>query len=248
MNKILSFLLILFSSISFSQEYYTANEKLSPLSLSELESKIKDIENNWIKEDFTTIAKVSYQTLKTIKRNDSTINIIKFHFDIEYKSLKKEAVFAFENKHFPGFKLNNLKDDLISSEILKNKISFINIWYVNCAPCIKEMPLLNKLKNKYENDVNFIAITYDSKEKVNKLLEKHDFNFTHLIDAKDFLENKLGITSYPKNIIINKNGIVYYIGGGIPLKFDVTTNKSIELKNEDSKYLEDILQKLLENQ
>jgi thiol-disulfide isomerase/thioredoxin len=61
---------------------------------------------------------------------------------------------------------------------LKGKPTLIN-WFTNCAPCIEEIPVLNKIMNDNKDRFNFVAITFDDKEKVSKLL-KRKFDFTHM--------------------------------------------------------------------
>ena len=63
--------------------------------------------------------------------------------------------------------------------------------------------------------MNFISITYEKKEDVEKFLKKHPFEFRHLVNAKNFTD-QLRIDAYPKNIFLDKNGILKHIKGGIP--------------------------------
>ena len=55
------------------------------------------------------------------------------------------------------------------------------MWFTSCALCIEEMPVLNELKSKYGEKFNFLSITFDSESKVKKFLEKHKFEFTHIV-------------------------------------------------------------------
>ena len=93
--------------------------------------------------------------------------------------------------------------------------------------------------------MNFIAITFDSKEKVEKFLTKKKFNFEHLINAKNYLKKELGNISYPKIIILDKDGIINYISGGIPSEYDYEKRKMKEKTEDDLVYLEKIIGKLI---
>lgn len=69
------------------------------------------------------------------------------------------------DKKFP---VKNLKDENnldFKIESLNGKPTFINIWFTTCGPCIEELPHLTELQNKLSSDVNFVAITFDSKRK-----------------------------------------------------------------------------------
>ena len=88
----------------------------------------------------------------------------------------------------------------------------INFWFTDCPPCVKEIPELNRLKEKYNDKVNFIAITFDDKEDVMDLLEKKDFKFIQIINSQDYI-NEIGIKAYPKNVFIDKEGKIRLIEG-----------------------------------
>ncbi|WP_449401011.1 TlpA family protein disulfide reductase [Chryseobacterium wanjuense] len=128
-----------------------------------------------------------------------------------------------ENKigtHFPIEKYKNPEGKNFNSDDLK-EITLINFWSTTCEPCIKELPYLNKLKEILGDKVNFIAITYDNKEKVDKFLEKREFNFQHITDAGQELKSYFPILRNPLNFIIDKNGNVKEITGIVDeTKFD----------------------------
>lgn len=69
------------------------------------------------------------------------------------------------------------------------------------------MPTLNKLKQQYGDKVHFIAITYDNKADVESVLQQHPFDFLQLIEAKALI-NMLKINGAPKNIFVDKKGII----------------------------------------
>ncbi len=106
------------------------------------------------------------------------------------------------------------------------------------------MPVLNSFKENYGDSINFLAITYSETQAVEKFLEKHSFDFEHYTEVKD-LSEKLGINGYPTNILLDKNGNVAYVLGGIPY----TRNKETkELEIGDGKELKEKLDKLLNDE
>jgi thiol-disulfide isomerase/thioredoxin len=111
------------------------------------------------------------------------------------------------------------------------KPTLINLWFVGCRGCVEELPSLNKLQAKYGDKVNFIAITFDEKNKVAKFLEKHAFNFEHVTSAGAFIK-KIETYPYPENIFINRAGYIVNIEGGL-VDFEV-------------EYFESIIEKMLQ--
>lgn len=124
----------------------------------------------------------------------------------EYRdsNLSKEAIYELRDKELPKFELTLLNGEKLNSESLKGKPTLINLWFTMCSPCIEEMPLLNEIKSQFGTDVNFIAITFEKQSDVNEFLERRDFDFVHLVDAKEYLKS-LGVRTYPKTLLLDQN-------------------------------------------
>ncbi len=133
--------------------------------------------------------------------------------------------------------IDNKKIDLSKIQ----KPTLINFWFVTCSGCIKEMPALNQMKEKYKNQVDFISVCPDNLEKVNAFLKKHTFTFSHLINAKDFIA-ELNIRAFPKNIFIDRNGIVKRVINTVPYKM-----KEGKLDESSLGELESYIDQILEN-
>jgi peroxiredoxin len=108
--------------------------------------------------------------------------------------------------------LTDIKGEVHSLETLKDKIILIDFWFINCGPCIKEIPDLNKLKAEFEMDeVEWFAVTYDPKEKVERFLERLKFDYTIVPDSKH-LTDRFDIRFYPTTLIIDENRKIVYTG------------------------------------
>lgn len=176
---------------------------------------IKESQYKQLKDSLSIQFNLDEMIISEKIKNDS---IIKTYFNIKFPK-EMENPFA-STKALIGTKLpiDSLKtiDGKKISIIDNNGLpTLVNFWFTSCSPCILEMPELNKLKDEYKNKVNFIAVTFDSKEKVLNLLEKHKFNFTHTVDARKEM-NKLNNSMYPLNVFLDKNGIVRYVTGMSP--------------------------------
>jgi cytochrome c biogenesis protein CcmG/thiol:disulfide interchange protein DsbE len=216
MKYLITTLFLLISINSFSQTtYYTTDgknritEAEANKMLTEQVAKMSDVMKKQLYGSFTIN--------DTETKKDSIISRITFAIsDKKSENLMNSGPLSeYKNKEFPKFDLNTLVDKNFNSEKLKGKPTMLNFWFTRFAPCIDEMPVLNKIKEKYKDDFNFIAITYEKKEDVTNFLKKHPFDFEHLIDAKDFTD-QLGIQAYPMNLFLDKNGVLKYVKGGIP--------------------------------
>jgi cytochrome c biogenesis protein CcmG/thiol:disulfide interchange protein DsbE len=152
-------------------------------------------------------------------RNDSIVYSYAWHFtDSPKKTIKEiERKKAIIGKEYPIENETTLDGKQISLNDLKGKPTLVNLWFTGCAPCIEEMPVLNELKSKYGEKFNFLSITFDSESKVKKFLEKHKFEFAHIVNSKKLTE-KLGFEGYPVNLFLDKNGIVKIIEGNVNYK------------------------------
>lgn len=85
-----------------------------------------------------------------------------------------------------------------------NKIIVINWWATSCLPCIEEIPVLNKLVDKYQNqNIEFIAIVWDQSNH-SKFIDKHPFKYIQSFTTRELTE--LFGEVFPRHIIVDKNG------------------------------------------
>ena len=89
---------------------------------------------------------------------------------------------------------------------------FVNFWFTSCMPCIKEIPDLNELKAEYKGKVDFVAITFNNEQQVNKFLENRPINFEHFTGQQKAL-SQFGVTSYPMNMLLDKDGKILWVDG-----------------------------------
>lgn len=101
----------------------------------------------------------------------------------------------------------------VSSKSLKGNVIVLNFWGTWCAPCIKEIPELNELVQKFSNyKVSFIAPAVNTNKDmlVNKFLTKHPFLYDIVIIEGD----NYSVTTFPTHIVINqKNKVIDIIEG-----------------------------------
>lgn len=118
-------------------------------------------------------------------------------------------------KHFPIEDYKNEKGRNFTADDLKGKNTLINFWSTTCEPCLEELPYLNTLQETLGDKANFIAITYDNKEKVTGFVEKRQFNFLHITDSGSQLKSYFPVVRNPMTFILDKNGTVKEITGVI---------------------------------
>ena len=106
----------------------------------------------------------------------------------------------------------------LSKALEKNDKIIINFWASWCTGCIQELPELEALKQKYNNQkTQFIAINAgESKKKIKKFLKKYKFSYLVLLDKERTLSKSLGVTDLPKTIVIDKTRSILFKGNRPP--------------------------------
>ncbi|WP_179336337.1 TlpA family protein disulfide reductase [Winogradskyella costae] len=158
---------------------------------------------------------------------------------IKSSEVFKETIYEFKGKELPKFELPLLSGKKINSESLKGKPTVINFWFSNCAPCIEEMPLLNEIKSEFGNEVNFISMTFQNQNEVNEFLRTHDFDFTHIVDSKDYIRT-FGTFGYPKTLILDKDLVIVEIEKMIPKDTENEEKNKAEFKVQLSEKLNEL--------
>jgi cytochrome c biogenesis protein CcmG/thiol:disulfide interchange protein DsbE len=130
-------------------------------------------------------------------------------------SIVLNALEALHNKPAPSFDFYLLADGSKKNiSDYKGKVVLLNYWATWCAPCLKEMPELNRLQKKYQDQgLIVIALSDEDKEKLTKFANKRPFIVTAAY-SKEF--NWADIQSErPMTFLINREGIIvdYFTGG-----------------------------------
>lgn len=125
-------------------------------------------------------------------------------------SNKKSDLDYLLNTHFPIQDFKDENGQNFSKDYLRGKVTFINLWFINCPPCKKEIPVLNQLQSQLKNEVDFLAITFDKKEEVDAFTKDTPYHFKHITEAGRTLYD-LGVQMFPTSLIIDKEGIVQKI-------------------------------------
>jgi len=175
---------------------------------------------------------LSFLLLKSSFAQDSFINC----FQVTYQHMERDSV-AFNHKewkncvkgkHIPEFEAISTLGKRIKSKDLKGKVVIINFWFIDCHPCIAELPALNRLVKEYEGkDVVFLAPTWETKDRLKSaFFQKYKFDFMIISDAKKIID-LFGGVGFPVTYIVDKNGILK----------EVTVGGPIDEKSETQAYL-----------
>lgn len=100
--------------------------------------------------------------------------------------------------------------------------TILDFWSVWCASCIKALPGLDSLQQVFGDSLQIISITQNTKEEVQKTLQRFGFWPRHLrIIYQDTTFNQLfPHVSEPFHVWLDKNSVVRHITGGYNATFE----------------------------
>jgi thiol-disulfide isomerase/thioredoxin len=109
----------------------------------------------------------------------------------------------------------------------KGKVVLVNFWASWCPPCQEEMPIFEKVYQKY-SDKNFVilAVNMDTSESAMKeFLEKNRYSFP-IVRMKG--EAGLNIPGLPTSYLVDKDGSVKKIRLGIYRELEEDLSKLLQ--------------------
>ncbi len=134
----------------------------------------------------------------------------------------EENIFLKTKKKATNFYITDIYGKEYALPDLRGKVVVMNFWFTVCRPCVKEIPDLNDLVDRYEGkDVVFLGFTYNIKYNIDKFLKLHPFKY-NLIPESDIDIYNYGVSVYPTHIIIDKNGYIVFKEEG--LNYDTATH------------------------
>ena len=116
----------------------------------------------------------------------------------------------------------------------KGKLLVINFWYINCGPCIIEMPYLNNLVREYQNeDVQFLALSFDTVLDIKSFLETTEFIYEHGSISRSLKYDFTPVS--PGHFIVDVDGIIRDIVIGAPRNTEIIFDKLADLIEKNKK-------------
>lgn len=107
-----------------------------------------------------------------------------------------------------GFQMRSLDGKTIEFESLKGKVIFLNIWATWCAPCIAEMPNIQRLYEKVGSDkIAFVMLSVDQGgvEKVQKFIKRKGYTFPVYLPVSQ-LPQEFSTSAIPTTIVVSQEG------------------------------------------
>ena len=124
----------------------------------------------------------------------------------------------YKGKPLPDFSLMDLKGEKHSLSDYKGKVVLLNFWATWCPPCVKEMPSMQRLQDKYQSkDFEILAVNMgEDSTTIEIFLQKMTLNFPILLDSDGAILKQWKIFAFPTTFLVDREGnIAYALFGGL---------------------------------
>lgn len=101
---------------------------------------------------------------------------------------------------------------------LKGKVVLVNFWASWCPPCVKEIPSMNRLLDKYQaQGLEIFSVDFQqTPEEIAEFVAKVPTDYPILLDLDGKLSKNWGVFSFPTTFVMDKNGdLIYSLNQGV---------------------------------
>lgn len=116
----------------------------------------------------------------------------------------------------PDFTLKTLQGPNLRLEEYRGQVVLINFWASWCGPCRQEMPILDRLHQRYE-DTGFAVLGVNVEGETapaQKIVDKTNVTFPVLIDEGQAVSEMYELEAMPSTVVVDRDGVVRYVHRG----------------------------------
>lgn len=112
----------------------------------------------------------------------------------------------------PGFNLPALDNERVDADHFAGRAMLVNFWATWCAPCRREMPVLQAASRQHGDALAVVGIALDNPEAVASFVDEIGIEYTILAHPDEVLDvqsdwgNSVG--AMPYTVLVDADGIV----------------------------------------
>lgn len=116
----------------------------------------------------------------------------------------------------PDFTLKSLEGSNLRLEEYRGQVVLINFWASWCGPCRQEMPLLDRLHQRYvDAGFSVLGVNVEGEEApARSLVDRIPVTFPVLIDTGQAVSELYRLQAMPSTVVVDRDGVVRYIHRG----------------------------------
>lgn len=123
------------------------------------------------------------------------------------RGTNKQLTSSFIGLKAKDFKYPSNNNDSISLKSLSGKYVLLDFWETWCGHCIFALPEIQKIQDKYQNDLVVLGITTENKPQVEKLLRNNKLTYTNIFADQQII-NDYSLQGRPNYFLLDRNGTI----------------------------------------
>lgn len=105
------------------------------------------------------------------------------------------------------FKYPTNNNDSVRLKSLSGKYVLLDFWETWCGHCIFALPEIQKIQDKYQNDLVVLGITTENKPQVEKLLQNNKLTYINVFADQQII-NDYSLQGRPTYFLLDRNGTI----------------------------------------
>ncbi len=154
--------------------------------------------------------------MKTIKKNLLLIIILLLAIFTANAQKEKSKTLKIGDKAPPLVHIQKWIKGKAVPDFKKGKVYLVDVTLIGCPGCVKIIPYLKEITDKYRGKVEVIAVYVAGNTKpksLEKFVERMGLNYTIAMDMSDDTTNdEWGVWGYPTTFIVNQEGQIAAFG------------------------------------
>lgn len=112
----------------------------------------------------------------------------------------------------PGFRHADLDGQWVDAEAFNGRALLVNFWATWCAPCRREMPVLQSASERHGDRLAVVGIAFDEPLPVSEFISEIGVSYPILVGGDDVLAtqkawgNESG--GLPYTVLVDQNGVI----------------------------------------
>ncbi len=109
----------------------------------------------------------------------------------------------------PAFTLTNIAGGKTSLADFAGKVVLLNFWATWCAPCRQEMPAMQRLWQRYQEQgfvVVAVAADKGDEKPIASFVKEIALSYPILLDQEGVVRNRYEVTVFPMSYLIGRDG------------------------------------------
>jgi len=123
----------------------------------------------------------------------------------------------------PPIEVETLAGGTFSLDEQKGRVVVLDFWATWCPPCIKSLPALERLHQRFADDPSVVIASVntdampDRAAALQKWMSRRTFTFPVLLETRaKTLSNAYRVQSIPTMVVVGRSGVVHDVHVGLP--------------------------------